>query len=355
MDTPAAAPSQPPGGIQSAWVTFGGSPGESSGEFIQAIQRVAFQQGHTRDDRWIADYISTCFNGNALHWYSRLDGETQESWRELRIALLERFPATSPSPVPTTSTGPPRTSAPGNSRSPGARNTTVNSGCIEIVGDRTTSLGYLYLDSNIGVGITTNKAGALKVNLPAQPLSEPIQLSLLNLPSNGNANFPNLGLALLKGANAQPDQIPAEIKIVKEWVDDDLYDEEGGYELELGIPNPSVMCKGRKGVSRGRGIAIATWTLSLCGDSRPGTLYRRRATTAIPSQRAAAAIWNFERSTNELRIKWLMDDDTECELGGYVQQNSPTNSLHVHRIKDMQEAGRFFEEDRVRFVFQPTQ
>ncbi|KIO32030.1 hypothetical protein M407DRAFT_19055 [Tulasnella calospora MUT 4182] len=94
METPAAAPSQPSSQIVSdivpqsssaiTWIAFSGSPGESSGDFIQAVQRVAFQQGHSRDDRWIADFIATCFNGNALHWYSELDDETQESWKKTK-------------------------------------------------------------------------------------------------------------------------------------------------------------------------------------------------------------------------------------------------------------------------------
>ncbi|KAG8917435.1 hypothetical protein FRC00_013623, partial [Tulasnella sp. 408] len=186
METPAAAPIQPNSEIQSdispqppsaiTWVTFSGSPGESSGDFIQAIQRVAFQQGHSRDDRWIADYIATCFNGNALQWYSELDEETQESWRRLRTALLRRYPPAGPnSALPTEPT---RTPAMRGGSSASSRNASTRSGLIEVISERTTSLGYLRLDSESLVKITNARADALVIKLPTQSSSEPIQLSL---------------------------------------------------------------------------------------------------------------------------------------------------------------------------------
>ncbi|KAG9026201.1 hypothetical protein FS837_004691, partial [Tulasnella sp. UAMH 9824] len=146
METPAAAPSQlsreipsdilpqPPSAIK--WMSFSGSPGESSGDFIQAIQRVAFQQGHGRDDRWIADYIATCFNGDALHWYSELDDETQDSWKKLRTALLRRYSAASPSSAPPK--GPTQAPATRDAPSAPSRGTKKKSGLIEVLGDKTT-------------------------------------------------------------------------------------------------------------------------------------------------------------------------------------------------------------------------
>lgn len=330
------------------WVTFGGSPGESSGDFIQAIQRVSFQQGHVRDDHWIADYVSTCFNGDALHWYSELDSETQESWRKLRTALLRRFPAITPSPV--SPTQPLNTPAPRNRGSHSPRSAIAKSGLIEVVAESTTSLGYLGLDPTTHVGIITGKAQAIVVNLPAQPSSEPFQLSLVRepiyshdtrcfnnnlptqptLPNNAVSSLSNLGLALFSDGRAEPDKIPAPIKI---YMQDEYDYEDGPWQREAGIPRPSALCKGHGWVPP-EAVPIATWILSLCGDSgfitlvirflvrrnilfilgRPASVYRRRSATRTPSQRASAAIWKHDKNSGELRIRWLMDDDSTHSL-----------------------------------------
>ncbi|KAG9032277.1 hypothetical protein FS837_002774 [Tulasnella sp. UAMH 9824] len=364
METPAAATIQPNSEIRSditpqpspaiTWVTFSGSPGESSGDFIQAIQRVAFQQGHSRDDRWIADYIATCFNGGALQWYSELDEETQESWRRLRTALLRRYPPAGPNSAPRTE--PTRTPAVRGGSSTSSRNASTRSGLIEVLSERTTSFGYLCLDSESSVGITNTRANAVVVNLPSQLPSEPIQLSLDGVPGNARTDFRNLGLGLLASRGADPDQIPKEVMIVKQ-IDEDVYfsgayEDPAEYEYESGIPKPSALCKGKS--TYADGSVIATWVLVCCGDSRPSAFYRRRSSTRVPSQRAAAAVWKYENS-GELRLWWLMDNDRESELEAYIQRRSSNLSLHVHRASDMREASRFFEEERVRFIFHPTQ
>ncbi|KIO32032.1 hypothetical protein M407DRAFT_216539 [Tulasnella calospora MUT 4182] len=355
METPAAAPSQTNNEIASdiapqpssaiTWIIFSGAPGEFSGDFIQAIQRVAFQQGHARDDRWIADYITTCFNGDALHWYSELPEETQESWRKLRTAILRRYPAASPGPAP--STKPTKTTATRKASSGPSRNTTTKSGLIEVLGDRTASLGYLCLNSESLVGITKTEANAVVINLPSQMPSEPMQLSLDGITGNERTNFRNLGLSLLVSSlEADPDHIPEQIQITTEWYNG----YEDSYEYETGIPALSALCKGKSGTSinsNGSRPPMATWILACCGDSKPTALYRRRSATKDPSQRAAAAVWKYEKNSGELRIRWLMDNDREHELGAYIQRKSSTFNLHVHRVSDMHEADRFFDEDRV--------
>ncbi|KAG9035980.1 hypothetical protein FS837_001792 [Tulasnella sp. UAMH 9824] len=74
------------------WIIFGGSRDESSVEFIQLVQRLAFRHGRASHDAWIAQYASTCFSDDALIWYSELESETRESWATLRLALLRRYP-----------------------------------------------------------------------------------------------------------------------------------------------------------------------------------------------------------------------------------------------------------------------
>ncbi|KAG9026202.1 hypothetical protein FS837_004692 [Tulasnella sp. UAMH 9824] len=359
METPAAAPIQSNSDIRSdiapqpssgiAWITFSGSPGDSSGDFIQAIQRVAFQQGHARDDHWIADYAAACFNGDALHWYSELDDETQESWKKLRTALLKRYPAASPghasstklATIPTT-----RDPLPGPSL-----NAMKESGLIQVLRGKSVSLGYLCLDSKSVVGVTKIKADGAVINLPSQMQSEPVQLSLDRTAGKGDTKFRNLGLGLLECTGwpkPKPDQIPEEIQITKDY----HTDFEIPMYFETGIPTPSALCKPRDEDSihfYAKRPVFATWILTCCEDSKPTALHRRHSATKDPSQKAAAAVWKYEKSSRELRMSWLMDDDT------YVQRNPTKLNLHVHRVSDMQETGRYFDEDQVRFVFHPTQ
>ncbi|KIO32031.1 hypothetical protein M407DRAFT_19057 [Tulasnella calospora MUT 4182] len=45
----------------------------------------------------------------------------------------------------------------------------------------------------------------------------------------------------------------------------------------------------------------------------------------------------------------------ESELEAYIQRQSSELNLHMHRASDMREASRFLDENRVRFIFHPTQ
>ncbi|KAG8986180.1 hypothetical protein FRB90_004178, partial [Tulasnella sp. 427] len=73
------------------FLSFSGS-GDDVLAFVQAVQRTAFLQNRQRDDAWIADFVSTCFSGSALVWYSTtLDKATQYDWSELRRAMIQRF------------------------------------------------------------------------------------------------------------------------------------------------------------------------------------------------------------------------------------------------------------------------
>lgn len=78
-----------------SWLLFDGKEGLSSHEFVQQVQRTAFQQGKQRDDEWVADFAATSFSGEALEWYVSLDEEAQTSWRKLRAGLIQRWPVKS--------------------------------------------------------------------------------------------------------------------------------------------------------------------------------------------------------------------------------------------------------------------
>ncbi|KAG9040950.1 hypothetical protein FS837_012914 [Tulasnella sp. UAMH 9824] len=90
MPTAAAAPPQL---SLTQWISFSGASNESGVSFVQSVQRIAFMQNRTEDDKWIAQYASTCFADSALEWYLTLEDKTQTSWKKLRLALVQRYPA----------------------------------------------------------------------------------------------------------------------------------------------------------------------------------------------------------------------------------------------------------------------
>ncbi|KAG8990364.1 hypothetical protein FRB90_001797 [Tulasnella sp. 427] len=58
--------------------------------------------GKQRDYQWMADYASTCFQGKALRWFSKLDDETQGDWKLLERAMLRDFPTDDERPASAT-------------------------------------------------------------------------------------------------------------------------------------------------------------------------------------------------------------------------------------------------------------
>ncbi|KAG8989037.1 hypothetical protein FRB90_002438 [Tulasnella sp. 427] len=60
--------------------------------FIRSIRRVALSKERQHDNAWIALYASSCFAGGALRWYEKLDDDVQEDWKQLRVAMLEKWP-----------------------------------------------------------------------------------------------------------------------------------------------------------------------------------------------------------------------------------------------------------------------
>lgn len=71
--------------------------------FLRRVRKVAFEKGKHKDGDWMAGYASTCFEGEALKWYEGLDEDVQNDWKQLRTALLERFPPLTEQPPQSTS------------------------------------------------------------------------------------------------------------------------------------------------------------------------------------------------------------------------------------------------------------
>lgn len=74
------------------YIWFGGTPGEDAQSFVHSVQRTAESQNRQADDAWIVQYVEKCLSGDALLWFSDLEGEAKRTWVRLREALIQRFP-----------------------------------------------------------------------------------------------------------------------------------------------------------------------------------------------------------------------------------------------------------------------
>ncbi|KAG8910865.1 hypothetical protein FRC00_007429 [Tulasnella sp. 408] len=74
------------------YIWFGGTPGEDVQSFVHSVQRTAGSQNRQADDAWIMQYVEKGLSGDALLWFSGLEGEAKRTWVRLREALIQRFP-----------------------------------------------------------------------------------------------------------------------------------------------------------------------------------------------------------------------------------------------------------------------
>ncbi|KIO32018.1 hypothetical protein M407DRAFT_19044 [Tulasnella calospora MUT 4182] len=357
METPAAAPQArdtdtsdiiPQSSGSLIWITFGGSPGESSTVFVQSVQRLAFEQGRADDDRWIAHYVSTCFEGDALIWYSDLEEEIQGSWRNVRAALLRRYP-------PTSGGGPLGSSQLARSPPSTAVAALKSSGQVGLIGlskNDGAPQGYISvaIDGSAvrGATVTLDKDEASQVIVPRAETAD--ILHLYRAAASTDDKFPYLGLALFDHI-AVPEPLKGMYQVP--GIRDKMYDRNA--------PFPSRKCNGREPYAYDGDGPIATWVLEASGESRSAAPYRRRSDVKDGGP-AVAAVWKYNEKTEELTVTWPMDDGTECELGAYLPSENrydrrPNMSpgLHFHRIVDMTPAniGDYVVDDRVHFAFHP--
>lgn len=66
--------------------------GITSGAFIRHIRQIAMAEGRQKDDLWMAQYAAARLDGDALHWYEDQNEEVQDDWKELRKAILLKWP-----------------------------------------------------------------------------------------------------------------------------------------------------------------------------------------------------------------------------------------------------------------------
>ncbi|KAG8988886.1 hypothetical protein FRB93_003911 [Tulasnella sp. JGI-2019a] len=74
-------------------IRFNGTDSEDVTDFVQAVKRVAMDQGRQRDQEWMFDYAESCLGGPAIRWFTQRQAESEAlaSWDALRYALLNRF------------------------------------------------------------------------------------------------------------------------------------------------------------------------------------------------------------------------------------------------------------------------
>lgn len=73
--------------------SFYGRSGEEAEKFVQLVYDRAVDAGKQKDNKWIADFVITCFKGGALRWFCSLDPDVQNDWRLLQEAIFKQYPA----------------------------------------------------------------------------------------------------------------------------------------------------------------------------------------------------------------------------------------------------------------------
>lgn len=71
-------------------IFYGGSSTEAE-HFVFQIHQRALNLGKLRDPSWIAAFVSGCFAGSALRWYSLLEPGVRSDWELLRRALFVEY------------------------------------------------------------------------------------------------------------------------------------------------------------------------------------------------------------------------------------------------------------------------
>jgi len=71
---------------------YGQDGTESCDRFISRVTGIAFTNGKTGDSAWVANLAATGLRGEAMRWWMDLDDDIQSDWKQLRKALVGRYP-----------------------------------------------------------------------------------------------------------------------------------------------------------------------------------------------------------------------------------------------------------------------
>ncbi|KAG9036636.1 hypothetical protein FS837_001639 [Tulasnella sp. UAMH 9824] len=80
---------------------FYGVSSADAEHFVFQIYQRALNLGKLQDPSWIAAFVSGCFAGSALRWYSLLEPGVQTDWELLRQALFVKYDQNTESALPT--------------------------------------------------------------------------------------------------------------------------------------------------------------------------------------------------------------------------------------------------------------
>ncbi|KAG9019213.1 hypothetical protein FRB90_005288 [Tulasnella sp. 427] len=341
---------QDPTPTESTKPTFSGKPDESLMDFLQAIQKLAFDQDRVSDERWIAGYVGTCLTGDALLWYTTLDDRSRNSWFRLRKALVNRFPPQlGPTPTLTSgmipmrhaSTGPMLSPSFGGPPIPEERNPNELKGRIEIFApEKNLWLGYmatLYVNVGTICGVGTDKDTANLVTFVPDQDGKPFQLSHGNM-TPADFNYPYMGVALDEPGSTQVPQpsIPPFPYLAPPAPQFTGYPPPGslGCSCRLGCPIPpstlppmsspfSPAVQPVQPQPRSEGNEVPTWSIKPCTESRKDARCPRASKTNSVWEKAAAAVWTYDPESKEMGIVWLNDDGSEEKLNFFVSKPTP--------------------------------
>lgn len=74
-------------------LTFHGTNGVECENFINNVRCRALEQGKIRDNDWLANFAKSCCRDDALEFLDSLDDNVRGDWKQLRKALLKKYPA----------------------------------------------------------------------------------------------------------------------------------------------------------------------------------------------------------------------------------------------------------------------
>ncbi|KAG8992649.1 hypothetical protein FRB90_000941 [Tulasnella sp. 427] len=351
--TPAAAA---PPTAPLAWVTFSGDG--PAVPFIQNVQRIAFSQNRVEDDRWIAQYASTCFSDSSMVWYFGLDEATQSSWVKLRVALVKQYPITPPPSAPAPTPSRPSTSSASTS-------VPRDIGVVEVLrpghGD---VIGYLSQDRKGRIVMEPSSAKAVQVQKVLYQASKSQNSCLYSLKMLNalNPKFPFIALKLVTFPKEELDQFPEWDPIRMWW--GNAHDVPPCCKPGKGFRDRMEESYFMRRSTTKKKTEFAAWSFTPSAESRPEAIYMRKAEGQDSNIGVVSAIWSLkskEKSVGEIGLVWPLVTSESCDppkrfdinLEAVVHKGEHTG-LHVHPIHFVKESSHYLDESSVTLLFKPT-
>ncbi|KAG8903900.1 hypothetical protein FRB99_002600 [Tulasnella sp. 403] len=157
-----------------ALVTFQGRNSSEAQDFIRKVYEHAAARNKLADNQWIADYASSCLQGEALTWYETLNPSVRRDWGQFQVVLVQHYvqPTSGGELSPSLTTRSPQPGSVQNRRlvdelsSMSLRANRIYTGRIRVVSDNPTVGQYIarWLEPESGTyPVTHNVADAAQV------------------------------------------------------------------------------------------------------------------------------------------------------------------------------------------------